>query len=281
MTQLERFAERYELSPSLLRRWLVEAMVLGAAADGAIDKREGDEIALLVSTYADFADIERGELQASLRGAVEGIRRDGFIPRVHAMSGALTRYAHRVLAFRVATRVAMADGRISADELGLLREMQAVFGITESDVARAIEDAQAGGASVPSEMEPIEAYLDCLMMAASCDGALADEELALIIAFMMGRPELEALDGDMLRDYISVNAQRFADESERLDRLALIGDDLPLPEHRENAWALAVEMVAADGMYRAEEQRFLERLEEALTMDETRAALAGDLDLEG
>lgn len=278
MTQLDRFAERYEMVPEQLRRWLVEAMVLGAAADGEISRRETDEIALVVSTQSDFDDIERGELQSLLRTAVEGLRRDGFVPRVHAMAGALPRYAHRVLAFRAATRVAWANGRIHAEEIGLLREMQAVFGISENDVASAIEDAQNARSYVPEAVEPVEAYLDCLLMGASIDGKLGDAELATIIAFILGRPELDAIDGSLLNDYIRRNAERFSDEQERAERIRQIADELPMAEHRENAWGLAFGIVTAGGSISSAQRDFLELLELSLDMETTRSVLAGDFE---
>lgn len=276
MPQLERFAERYEIVPEQLRRWLVEAMVLGAAADGEIDQRETDEIALVVSTQPHFEQIEPGELSALLRTAVEGLRRDGFVPRVYAMAGALPRYAHRVLAFRAAARVAMAKSQINGDEIGLLREMQDVFGITEPDVARAIEDAQGSGSYVPNELEPIEAYLDCLLMGASADGEIDDSELATIIAFILERPVLAALDGDLLHDYIRRNGVRFSKEEARVQRIAELADELPFAEHRENAWGLAFAIVTASGSICESERVFLEQLEEALDMETTRSVLAGD-----
>lgn len=277
MSQLERFADRYELPAHQLRRWLVEAMVLGAAADGNIGRREGEEIALLVSTEAAFAEVEPGELQETLRSTMEALRRDGFVPRVHALAGALPRYAHRVLAFRAAVRVAMANGSIQPEEIGLLREMQGVFGITENDVGRAFEDSDQAGNAVPSAVEPIEAYLDCMLMAAACDGQVSDHEHATIVAFVISRPELEALDGGLLQDYIAKNAQTFTSSSARTARLENLVNDLPLPEHRENAWGLAIQVVSSDSDLNAKERAFLSALEEALDMESTRSTLVGEL----
>lgn len=276
MSQLDRFADRYELPAHQLRRWLVEAMVLGAAADGHFGRRESQEIALLVSTEASFVAIEPGELQETLRDAMEALRRDGFVPRLFALAGALPRYAHRVLAFRAAVRVAMANGVIQEEEIGLLREMQRVFGITEQDVARAFEDSGEAGNAVPSDVEPIEAYLDCMLMAAACDAEVDDHELATIIAFVISRPELETLDGDMLRGYIAKNAQTFTSSSNRNARLESLIDDLQLPEHRENAWGLAIQVVSSDKELNSKEREFLTLLERALDMDSTRSTIVGE-----
>lgn len=280
MTQLERFAEQHQLVPEHLRRWLIEAMVLGASADGAVDRREAEEIALLAATKLDFEDLESGEFQRYLSDAFEGLRRDGFVPRVHALAGALPRYVHRVLAFRVATKMAFANGRVSAEEIGLLQEMQSVFGIVESDVARAIEDAQTQGTSLPDEVEPVEAYLDCLLMAASASGGMSDLSFATIIAFIMERDEFEALSGDMLRDYIRRNMEMFATPEARRARLRTIADAMPFAEHRETAWGLVFSLVAASGTMSEAEHAFLEAMDDAFDMERTRRALAGDFEFE-
>ena len=281
MPNITRFAQRFDASPDELRRWLIEAMILGAGADGHFHRRESEEIISVVSSHAAFAGMDSESLQNALTRSVEALRADGFVPRVHALAGALPRYAHRVLAFRAATRVAFADGKLSEGELGLLRELQEVLGIVETDVARAIEDAQSPNASpLPSSVEPIEAYLDVMLMASAMDGVMQDEELATIIAFIMQRPEFDNLDGDILRDYIDRNAHHYRSDQAVGQRLRSLPDDLPLAEHRENAWSLAVQVVVADGSITEDERQFLHALRLTLDLDEARAELAGIPSLE-
>jgi tellurite resistance protein len=273
MSDLDRFAERYEVDAEALRRWVIEAMVLGAVADGEFDRRESETIVGVITSQAEFAGIQPDELREDLERAFQGIVSDGFHVRLHALAGGLPRYAHRVIAFRAAVLVAFANGRLDDDEFSFLRQMQKVLGITEADVAQAFDQGnEPTGGFLTTDPEPVEAYLDCLLMAAAVDRELAEEELATIIAFVVSRDEFDGLDEDILRDWIRERLQRYA--SGGIDeRLATIPDELPDPAHRENAWGLAASMVVVDGDLRPSEKIFIEKLRVALDLDEARADL--------
>jgi tellurite resistance protein len=271
MTDLEKFAARYQTDVEHVRRWIIEAMVLGAVSDGKFDRDESDSIIKTISEHAEFTGMAPDQLRADLERAFEGIVKDGFHVRLHALAGALPGYANRVLAFRCATRVAFANGVLDPDEIDFLRQMQKVLGISEPDVARAFEDGQGGSAEIlDADIEPVEAYLDCLLMAAAADKELRDEELATIIAFVISRDEFAGIDEDHLREYINDRLRNFATggTARRLDSLSA---DLPEAQHRENAYGLAVSISVADGELAPEERTFLIQLRRALHLDEERA----------
>ena len=271
MSDLEKFAARYQMDIEHVRRWIIEAMVLGAVSDGEFDRDESDSIIRTIAEHAEFTGMGPEQLKADLERAFEGIVKDGFNVRLHALAAALPGYANRVLAFRCATQVAFANGVLDPDEIDFLRQMQRVLGISEQDVTRAFEDGQGGSAELlDAEIEPVEAYLDCLLMAAAADKELRDEELATIIAFVISRDEFAGIDEDHLRDYINERLRNFATggTAQRLDGL---GDDLPDPQHRENAYGLAVSISVADGELAPEERTFLVQLRRALHLDEARA----------
>lgn len=273
MSELDKFAERFEVDVEHIRRWVIEAMVLGAVADGEFDRRESDEIIRVIGANSEFVGMEADELRGALERAFEGIVADGFAVRLHALAGALPRYANRVLAFRCAVKVAYANGVLAGDEIAFLRQMQNVLGLSEGDVQRAFEAAQDIGqmSPVPADIEPVEAYLDCLLMAAAADKELRDEELATIIAFVISRDEFSGLEEDHLRDYINERLRTFATggTARRLETLAA---DLPTIEQRENAYGLAISMTLADGELVGEEKALLIQLRQALELDEERAA---------
>lgn len=272
MSDLDKFAERYEVDVEHVRRWVIEAMVLGAVADGEFDRRESDEIIRVISAHTEFIGLDADELRNGLERAFEGVVADGFAVRLHALAGALPRYANRVLAFRCAVKVAYANGVLAADEIAFLRQMQSTLGISESDVQRAFDEAQDAGhmSAVPTSIEPVEAYLDCLLMAAAADKELRDEELATIIAFVISREEFAGLEEDHLRDYINERLRTFATGG-TARRLQTLGADLPTVEQRENAYGLAVSMALADGELAVEEKTFLIQLRRSLELDEERA----------
>ncbi len=273
MSELDKFAERYEADIDHVRRWVIEAMVLGAAADGEFDRRESDEIIRVVAENAEFIGMSMDELKVDLERAFEGIVKDGIPVRLHALAGALPRYAHRVLAFRCAVKIAFANGELATEEISFLREMQKVLGISEADVTRAFDEGQGPIAmdALPQEIEPVEAYLDCLLMAAAADKELRDEELAAIIAFVISRDEFDGIDEDHLRDYINERLRSFATGGIAARLESLIGDLVSVTE-RENAYGLAVSMALADGELADEEKSFLIQLRHALAMDEEHAA---------
>jgi uncharacterized membrane protein YebE (DUF533 family) len=54
MREIDKFARRHGSEVEELRRWLVEAMVLGAAADGTIDRKESERIVEEIATRPEF-----------------------------------------------------------------------------------------------------------------------------------------------------------------------------------------------------------------------------------
>lgn len=273
MKDLERFATRHDVDSSELQRRLIESMVLGAAADGRLDPRESAEIMTVLREHAAFTGLQGEEATDALTRAFDALFAEGFHVRVHALAAALPRYPNRVLAFRCAVRIAMSDGELHDDELSMLREMQRAFLLADADVERAFTDGRSDDANViPDEIEPIEAYLDCLLMAAASNRTLADEELATLLAFIVTRPEFDGLDGDRLREHIEISLRAYARGGIE-GRLQTLADELPLPVHRETAYGLAAAMVVADGSVDAAERSFLGHLREALDLEEARAAL--------
>lgn len=279
MSDLEKFAARHDLDARSLRRWLIEAMVLGAVSDGQVASAESDAIIHLVSTRPEFLGIDAAELRADLERAWRGLEGDGFHVRIAALAAALPRYAHRLLAFRAAVAVAMADGRLRADEVDFLRQFQRGLGITEEDVVRAFEEAEGAELLpvVPERVSPIEAYLDCLLMAAAVDGRIAEEERIMLHAFVADRPEFDGIGDEFLVKYMQQSIERFARAGGIEARLPQLAEELETPVERLNAWGLAEDMVAADGELALAEREFLEALGAVLRIDEARAILAGDM----
>ncbi|MFT4704113.1 MAG: tellurite resistance protein [Bradymonadia bacterium] len=272
MSDLQKFAERYDGDIDRLRTYVIEAMVLGAVADGELDRRESESIIQMIASHAQFTGIGRDALRSDLERAFEAIVSEGFHVRLHALAAALPNYPHRVLAFRAAVVVAFANGRLDDDEFTFLRQMQKVLGIAESDVQRAFEDAQLESApSIPTDIEPVEAYLDCLLMAAAADGEIRDEELATIIAFVLSREEFDGLDEDQLRNYINGRLRAFASGATE-ERLEDLHAEFNSVEQRENAYGLALAMAFSDGDLAAEERRFLINLRMALDLQASQVA---------
>lgn len=270
MSELERYAHRHGSDVRDLRRWLVESMVLGAVADGELDQRESESIVDAIATRPEFRGMEAAELRSDLEAAWSGLIHDGARVRLHALAGALDRYPHRVLAFRGAVSVAMSNGALTDDEIEFLRDMQNVLGIHEEDVTRAFDEIGGDGNALPERVEPVEAYLDCLLMAGASDGHFELEELSTVIAFVLTRPEFEGIPEEAIRRTIELRLKAFspAAVARRLDELPA---ELVTDEERENAYGLALSISMSDDELDDAEIRFLGRLQEALGISAPRA----------
>ena len=233
MREIDKFARRHGTEVEELRRWLVESMVLGAAADGTIDRKESERIVEEIATRAEFVGMNEQELRDDLEAAWSGLVHDGATVRLYALAGALRGYPQRVLAFRAALSTALSNGAIEPSEVEFLREMQGVLGIHESDVARAFEEIQGSDESAwPEGLVPVDAYLDCLLMAGMSDGHFADIELATVIAFILSRPEFDGLPEEQIRASIEHRLEEFSRRGVE-GRLAELGAEFVTDEERE------------------------------------------------
>ena len=276
MREIDKFARRHGSEVEELRRWLVEAMVLGAAADGTIDRKESERIVDEIATRPEFVGMNEQELRDDLEAAWSGLVHDGATVRLYALAGALRGYPQRVLAFRASVSTALSNGAIEPSEVEFLREMQGVLGIHESDVARAFEEIQGSDESAwPERVVPVDAYLDCLLMAGMSDGHFADIELATVIAFILSRPEFDGLPEEHIRASIEHRLEEFSRRGVE-GRLAELGAEFVTDEERENAYGLALSITMADAELDAEEREFLLHLRRALGIADERAAAMRD-----
>ena len=257
MREIDKFARRHGSEVEELRRWLVEAMVLGAAADGTIDRKESERIVEEIATRPEFVGMNEQELRDDLEAAWSGLVHDGATVRLYALAGALRGYPQRVLAFRASVSTALSNGAIEPSEVEFLREMQGVLGIHESDVARAFEEIQGSDESAwPERVVPVDAYLDCLLMAGMSDGHFADIELATVIAFILSRPEFDGLPEEHIRASIEHRLEEFSRRGVE-GRLAELGAEFVTDEERENAYGLALSITMADAELDAEERELI------------------------
>ncbi len=118
---------------------------------------------------------------------------------------------------------------------------------------------------------PHDALIYAMVMASAVDRTMSDSELARIGEIVQHLPVFETFDPDRL----IAAAQRCTDilsGPEGLDiALETIRDALPLPLY-ETAYALAVEVIAADRRVVAEEIRLLQLLSGRLALDKLTCA---------
>lgn len=122
-------------------------------------------------------------------------------------------------------------------------------------------------ATIPAE----EALVYTMVMASAVDGQMGDEELGHIGALVQSLPVFDGFDTTRLVP-VSQACSALLSQAAGLDgALKLIRASLP-EKLADTAYALAVEVAAADLKLKPEELRFLTRLRDALSLDKLTCA---------
>ncbi|MBN9031701.1 MAG: Tellurite resistance protein TerB [Rhizobiales bacterium 63-7] len=120
-------------------------------------------------------------------------------------------------------------------------------------------------------LTPHEALIYAMVMASAVDRTMSDGELARIGEIVQHLPVFDGFDPERLIA-VAQDCTALVSGNEGLDiALEIIRDTLP-PRLRDTAYALAVEIVAADRRVVAEELRLLQLLRDRLALDKLTAA---------
>jgi len=131
---------------------LFETMILAAAADGAVDKVELQEIYRRVFERPEFRGIQADDLKAAIEHAARRVAEAHSLEHIlPSIVDRLPDKASRELAFGLAASVIIVDGRTPTVELNILKHLQAMFDLSEEDVARLFETAQSHGPFPPTK----------------------------------------------------------------------------------------------------------------------------------
>ena len=123
---------------------LFETMILAAAADGSVDKVELQQIYRCVFERPEFHGIHADDLKAAIERAARRVADAHSLEHIlPSIVDRLPDKPSRELAFGLAATVMIADGRPAVRELNILKHLQAMFDLSEEDVARLFEAAQA------------------------------------------------------------------------------------------------------------------------------------------
>ncbi len=125
---------------------LFEAMILAAGADGRVSKVEVETIFKRVFEHPEFHGIHAEDLREAIRHAADKVT------AAHDLEHLLPSLAERIpdqesrkLAFQLAASVALSDNVADVRELNVLKALQAVFALSEREVAAEFEKAVSGG----------------------------------------------------------------------------------------------------------------------------------------
>ena len=123
----------------------------------------------------------------------------------------------------------------------------------------------------PASMSPQDALVAVMVAVSAADEQMRTSELVTIQRMVNHVPVFAGYDADRIRT-ISQTVFDLFEEEDGLDALfGLIRDALP-ERLRETAYALACDVVAADGKMRDMELRMLEEVREELAIDRLHAA---------
>lgn len=250
------------------RDMLFELMALVMVADGEIQESEVEKIGRLVSSRPEFGDLPLDEILERFRGALTRVTRNVnqgiFDARIEEISQKLPEHKARLLAFGMATAVALADGDAHENELSLLKILARAFSLSELEVEEISRCIKAGD---PLEVlfplphdEQLRAYVETMTLAIAADGRVSRSEIRSMAEEVIRCPELKGLSLEQGALYI----QRALDAIEREGleaRLSALGRTLSSPQERFVAFLLALKMVLADGEITQEERHILARLE--------------------
>lgn len=120
-------------------------------------------------------------------------------------------------------------------------------------------------------LDPQGALLYLMVMAAGSDGEVTESEYQGLERLIHALPVFRGVDSSKFGEVTRAVAG-LLDEDDGLNR-ALEATRDAIPDHlRETAYALACDVVAADGRYSTEEARFLQLLRPKLGVDRLAAA---------
>lgn len=123
----------------------------------------------------------------------------------------------------------------------------------------------------PPSMSPQDALVAVMVAVSAADEQMRTSELVTIQRMVNHVPVFASYDADRIRT-ISQTVFDLFEEEDGLDALfGLLRDALP-ERLRETAYALACDVVAADGKLRDMELRMLEEVREELAIDRLHAA---------
>jgi tellurite resistance protein len=124
---------------------------------------------------------------------------------------------------------------------------------------------------MPEQIDPPTALIYTMVITAAANGDITDLELGLMGRVVQTLPVFGSFDKDRLVDVGEQCAELLRREDGLDEALSMIRDALPA-RLRETAYALACEVIAADGRAEAEELNFLEMVRHRLGVERLIAA---------
>ncbi len=257
---------------------LIDAMILAASADGTMGQSERSMLISRVIERPEFEDIDIKHIhelaESSARRLAHHHKLDDILL---SLKERLPNHRSRLLAFGLATAMALADRRASRTELGLLKSLQETLEITEDEVTRIFESIEQGHSLAEALGEPLERlYAETMVLISAADGVVNDVEVRSILENMANDPAFRDVSLDAAENYLRDAAQALAQRGV-VEQLSALAHGLTTRTHRSRAFRLALKIARGDGDPSAASLRTLELLQATFGLgDEEVARLAAE-----
>ncbi|MFZ5445913.1 MAG: tellurite resistance TerB family protein [Myxococcota bacterium] len=241
---------------------LLDAMVLAASADGQISADELGGLLTRVIERPEFEGIDAQALSAMIEASAKRLTQAPSLDAVlHSIKERLPNHRNRLLAFGLATTIALADRKASREELGLLKSIQASLAISDADVSKVFEVVEQGRSLAEALGEPLEElYAETMVLVSAADGKVKKEELASMLENMAGDPTFQEASLESAQAYLRDAVINLTTDG-LPQRLTVLAHGLATHARRLKAFRLAVRVAYANGKPSPAELRVLELLQ--------------------
>ncbi len=241
---------------------LVEVMLLAASADGEVQTTELRALLTRVIERPEFEGTRPAELNALIEASAKKLAGARKLEDVlESLRKRLPDHPNRLLAFGLATAIALSDRKATRVELGLLKTFQKALGISEEEVGRIFEMIEQGRSLSEALGEPSERlFAETMVLVAASDGLVKEAELAAMLENMAGDPVFQGVSREAAERLLSEAVSNLATEG-MPQRLAVLAQGLTTPAQRSKAFRLAMRVAHADGAPSVHELRTLDLLQ--------------------
>lgn len=253
---------------------LVDVMLLAATADGDIAKVELNQVLSRVLERPEFEGVHPDELSGLIESAAKRLSNARTLDDIlKVLKQRLPDHRNRMLAFGMASAVALADRRATKDELGLLKAFQQAFGLTDDEVAKVFVAVEAGAPLAEALGEPIEQlFAETMVLVSLADGKVQPEEVQVMLENLAGNPIFKHTSLEAARVHVR-DAFENVKEHGVATRLMALAHGLSTHKQRTLAYELATRIAYAKGTRPTEQElRVLELLQATFGLSDAEVA---------
>lgn len=237
------------LRPSDPRRFLIEAMVGAATADGVIDDRESAAMERTIAEHPMFNGLGASAARTLIALSTDAIKFSGSaIARTPAIARGLPARIHRLAAYGMAAEVSLADDQLVEGELHFLEALRIALRIAPLEAENVLRAARA------HQLAPFldDRYLRVKqMIATACEvfalralarGTTQDEHRFEVRTFFAALPDLAISNDELDAELYRAFRRPRAPAAEVYGELVQIARRLPDPVDRY--WMVVYALVA-------------------------------------